>query len=116
MKRRDLLLIGEIVLIALALLLFLQLGKKPGAEVIIRVDGQEQGRYSLSADGTYSLNGGTNLLRIENGKARMEEASCPDHYCIHQGQISRTNETITCLPNKLTVTVSGGENFAEIVG
>ena len=102
MKRRDLLLIGGIVLIALALLLFLQLGKKPGAEVIIRVDGQEQGRYSLSADGTYSLNGGTNLLRIENGKA--------------QGQISRTNETITCLPNKLTVTVSGGENFAEIVG
>ena len=83
MKRRDLLLIGGIVLIALALLLFLQLGKKPGAEVIIRVDGQEQGRYSLSADGTYSLNGGTNLLRIENGKARMEEASCPDHYCIH---------------------------------
>ena len=44
MKRRDLLLIGGIVLIALALLLFLQLGKKPGAEVIIRVDGQEQGR------------------------------------------------------------------------
>lgn len=116
MKRRDLLLIGGILLIALALFLFLQLGKQPGAEVIVRVDGIEQERYSLSADGAYSLNGGTNLLRIENGKAHMESANCPDKYCVHQGEISRTNETITCLPNKLTVTVSGGENFAEIVG
>ena len=116
MKRRDILLIGGILLVALVLFLFLQLGKQPGAEVIIRVDGQEQGRYSLSADGSYSLNSGTNLLRIENGKAYMEEANCPDHYCMRQGQISRTGETITCLPNKLTVTVSGGDNFAEIVG
>lgn len=116
MKRRDFLLIGGILLVALVLFLFLQLGREEGAEVIVRVNGQEQGRYSLSTEGVYELNGGTNVLRIEDGKARMEEANCPDKYCIHQGSVSRTGETITCLPNKLTVTVSGGDSFVEIVG
>ena len=111
MKRRDFLLIGGILLVALVLFLFLQLGREEGAEVIVRVDGQEQGRYSLSTEGVYELNGGTNVLRIEDG-----EANCPDKYCIHQGSVSRTGETITCLPNKLTVTVSGGDSFVEIVG
>lgn len=117
MKKRDFLLIGAILLAAAALLLASRLGKRAGGAVVVRVSGEEQGSYSLAKDGVYSLNGGTNVLEIKEGKARIIEADCPDHYCMNQGSIRNTGETITCLPNKLTVTVvGGGDDFVEIVG
>ena len=117
MKKRDVLLIGGILLVSVALLFVSRLGKQAGGAVVVRVAGKEEGTYSLSQDGTYPLNGGTNVLQIEDGKARMIEADCPDKHCMNQGSIRNTNETITCLPNKVTVTVvRGGDDFVEIVG
>ena len=115
MKRRDFLLIGGLLLLSL-LLLLLRAGGKAGGEIIVRVDGQEQGRYSLSAAGRYELNGGTNVLKIEDGKAFMDSADCPDKVCIHQGKIGKAGETIICLPNRLTVTVAGSGDVEGIVG
>ena len=116
MKRRDFLVIGGLLLLSLVLLLALELGKKSGGSVLVRVDGQEQGRYSLSASGRYELNGGTNVLCIEDGMAYMESADCPDKVCVHQGKIGRAGETIICLPNRLTVTVSGEAEIEGITG
>lgn len=117
MKKRDFLLVGALLLVSIGLLFASRFGKRAGGAVVIRVEGKEQGTYSLAVDGTYLLNGGTNVLEIKGGTARMIEANCPDHYCMNQGSIRNTNETITCLPNKLTVTVvGGGDDFVEIVG
>ncbi len=116
MKRRDAVLIGALLFVSLALLLLTRVGQRQGAEAVVRVEGVETARYSLAVDGEYTLNGGTNTLRIENGRARMIEADCPDKYCIRQGTVSRTNQTITCLPNRLTVTIEGGEEGVEIEG
>ena len=105
MKKRDFILIGAIVAAIAIALVVLSLIKKDGDHVIVRVDGKEVAKYSLSQDGEYSLNGGTNVLRIENGKAYLISADCPDHLCVKQGKIDQTGETITCLPNRLTITV-----------
>ena len=110
MKKRDIILIASILAIAIALFLIVELTKEEGAGVTVKVDGVKIAEYSLSANGTYPLNGGTNILVIENGKAYLTDANCPDKLCVHQGKISMTGETITCLPNKLTVTVYGGED------
>ena len=83
------------------------LTKEDGAYVVVKVDGIEVARYNLDQDGEYELNGGTNILRIEDGEAFLIEANCPDHLCVKQGKVNKTGETITCLPNKLTVTVYG---------
>ena len=105
MKSKDLILISIILAVILVAFLVITLLKKEGDYVIVRVDGEEVGRYELSVDGEYTLNGGTNVLRIENGKAYMLSANCPDHLCVNQGKIDESGETITCLPNRLTVTV-----------
>ncbi len=52
---------------------------------------------------------------IENGTAYLSDANCPDKLCVHQGKISRTGEVITCLPNKLTVTVFGAEESVDLI-
>ena len=116
MKKRDIILICSILLVTLILVLVLALTKKEGAYVSVRVNGEEVSRYSLEKDGEYSLNGGTNILRIENGQAYLTYANCPDHLCVKQGKIDQGGETITCLPNRLTVTVYGVDGGVELIG
>ena len=104
------------LLILAGVLFFLYFNKgEEGAGVIVRVDGVEMARYSLSDSGRYELNGGTNILVIEDGAAYMLQADCPDHICVSQGKIRYTGQCITCLPNKLTVTVYGTDQGVELV-
>jgi hypothetical protein len=117
MKKRDFILIGAILGIIIIVFLAIQLTKEEGASVIVKVNGQEVAEYGLSENGEYELNGGTNILRIEGGKAYLTDADCPDHLCVNQGKISKSGQTITCLPNRLTVTVySADEGDVELVG
>ena len=115
-KRRiaDVSVIAFFLMVSLLLFLFLR-GGKEGSEVRVMVEGKEIGVYSLSKDGEYSLNGGTNTLIINDGKAYMTDADCPDKLCVRQGKISRNGETITCLPNKLTVTVIDEKGEVDLV-
>ena len=111
----DIAIIAGLLLLA-AVLFFLYFNKgEEGAGVIVRVDGVEIARYSLSDSGRYELNGGTNILVIEDGAAYMLQADCPDHICVSQGKIRYTGQCITCLPNKLTVTVYGTDQGVELV-
>lgn len=103
------------VILALLLLaggtaLVLRLGREAGGVAVVRVDGQETERHPLAVDGVFPLNGGTNILVIEDGEAWLSEADCPDLLCVKQGKVRYTGQTITCLPNRLTVTVEGGES------
>lgn len=109
--KRDILLIAILLLTALGLLLFLKSGqgKENGAVAVVTVDGNETGRYSLSEDGTIALNNGSNILVIEAGEAWVSEADCPDKICMSFGKISKNGEFIVCLPNRLIITVEGGE-------
>ena len=107
--------ITELVLIAALLVLsavlyFVLNGGTPGAAVIVRVKGAEIASYPLSADGSYPLNGGTNTLVIARGQAYLTQCDCPDKLCEKQGKIHFAGQCITCLPNRLTVTVIGAES------
>lgn len=105
MKIKDFILIGAILVITVATILVSTLTKKEGAYVLVKVGTDEIARYYLSEDGEYELNGGTNILRIEEGAAYLIDATCPDHLCVKQGKIDQTNEAIVCKPNKLTIIV-----------
>ena len=108
-KRSDLLLIGGCLLLSALLYIFFHFGSEDGAGVIVRVNGEEVARYDLYENGEFQLNGGTNTLVVENGDAWLSHATCPDSLCVRQGKIHANGQTITCLPNKLTVTVYGSE-------
>lgn len=115
MKKRDIILIAGVLIVAALLFLAVELTREEGARVVVKVDGTPVAEYSLAESGTYELNGGTNILVIEDGKAWLCDADCPDHLCVKQGKIHRTGETITCLPNKLTVTVLGADDGVDLI-
>ena len=112
--KRDIALL--IILFAVLILVFAGfklMHQETGAEVVIQVDGTEYGRYPLDQNAEIPITdpdgNETNLLVIKNGKADMTEANCPDLLCVHQKAISHQGETIVCLPNKIVVSVAGGE-------
>lgn len=111
----DLLLIGGLLLLALVCYLLFAGGKSPGDVAVVRVNGEEAGRYPLYLNGRYELNGGSNILIIENGSAYLEDADCPDKLCVKQGRIKLDWQCITCLPNRLTVTIYAGNSGVELI-
>ena len=115
--RLDIIVIAAILLASIALLLIMTLTREEGAAVVVEIDGQTVATYSLYQNGEYSLNGGTNVLVIENGQAYLNYSNCPDHTCEKTGKIQYVGQTIVCLPNLLTVTIkgeaSGGVDFVS---
>lgn len=110
-KMKDLLLIIIVLAVAgLAFLLHEKIGAKGASCITVKVNGVTEGVYSLGEDREIEINGGTNRLVIKNGKADMVEASCPDKLCVNQKAVSKNNESIICLPNKVIVEVDSSEN------
>lgn len=115
-------------ILAVALVLFLVMKvtrSEAGNRIQVTVDGAVYGTYSLTENQVIEVKEGDfyNRIRIEAGKAYMEEANCPDGYCERQGKISGGAQTIVCLPHKLVVEVleaddtsrDSGENSAPDV-
>lgn len=111
----DLLLIGGLLLAALLCYLLFSGSGSLGNVAVVRVNGQETARYSLAVNGRYELNGGSNILIIRNGEAWLEDANCPDKLCVRQGKIELDGQCITCLPNKLTVTLYADNSEVELI-
>lgn len=115
----DLILAAALALAAVILLLVFTFikGGAEGEEVVITVEGKVYGTYLLSQDREISidLENGHNLVIIKDGLVHMEDADCPDKYCVTKGNISGKGETIVCLPHRLVVEIctNGGEDDSE---
>ena len=112
---RDMVLIAVLLALGIALLLIQNNRGKEGSFVVVMVQGKEEARYSLSIDGEYAINGGTNIIEVKDGKVRMTEALCPNHLCVKQGWIRYGAQSIVCLPNKVVVRIEGAENGLDFV-
>ena len=108
--RPDVIVISVIVFVTLLLLLFSFIFKRSGSVAVVEIEGEVVREYPLSKDGTFSLNGGTNVLVIENGEAYLTYSQCPDHTCEKTGKIRYVGQTIICLPNKLSITIRGSSD------
>ena len=107
---KDVVFLGGLLLGGILLTVGIYLFSKTGESVRITIDGTVYGTYSLDEDREIPVerDGSViNVVRIEDGSVRMEQATCPDALCIRQGAISRERQTIVCLPHKLVVEVYG---------
>ena len=111
----DLILVIALIAVSAVLFALFVWNGDEGSGIVVAVDGKEIARYSLAENGTHVLNGGTNTITVEDGTVRMTEAACPDHLRVHQGKISGAGQVITCLPNRLTVTVKGAEGEVDLI-
>ena len=110
-KERMILGILFLVLVLFCLVFYFFRGQM-GAQVKITVDGTLYGTYPLDKEQEIAIEKDgvvTNRLLIRDGVADMIEADCPDKLCVHQKAISKTGETIVCLPNKVVAEIVGSD-------
>lgn len=107
MKKNDWKLIAFLLAAAGICFLVYRMGGKGGGEAVIYQNGSEYARIALSTEQEIRI-GQTNTLVVEQGKVRMKEADCPDQICVKHRPVSRTGESIVCLPNRIVVEIQGG--------
>lgn len=112
--KSDILLIGFILITALGIWLFSYFKKNDTSEseVVVILDGNQIGRYSLSENNTITIREADknyNLILINESTVKVTDANCPDKLCVRQKSISKNGESIICLPHKLVITIDSPE-------
>ena len=107
MKKKDIILIASLLLIAAAVGLGFYLFAKNGEKAVVTLDGTVILEQPLQEDCRMPIRSenGENVLQIENGKVRIAEADCRDQICVNHKEISKTGESIVCLPHGLVVEI-----------
>ena len=118
LTKRDALLILFVFLgLAALLLIWRAVYSRPGNYCEITVSGRLYATCPLSAEQKIPIKNAageiTNTLLVSGGKAKMLDAACPDHLCMHQKAIERDGETIVCLPNYVIVEIIGNGEEGE---
>lgn len=106
-SRADILLIVGILILAAAGLFVWGNLQKTGAYVDIMVDGTSVKTLQLNKDASYEVKQelGVNTVVVRDGSVTVRNADCPDKICENHRAISKTGETIICLPHKLVVEI-----------
>lgn len=115
MKKKDLILILSIVLvIGIAFFANKILNSKNGSKVEIYIGNKLYRTVPLNKTENIKIDNefGKNEIRIYNNGVEIHSADCPDKVCVNTGFINKPNQSIVCLPHKLSVKIVG-ENDGE---
>ena len=109
--KNDLILVGVVLSLSIIGFLIFKLTMKDGNLVSVSINGEEKYVYpitdNIETDIITGENGkNINTLFIEDGKAYIKSATCPDKICVGHRPISKDGETIVCLPHKIVISVS----------
>lgn len=106
-KAADIILLVVVLVIALIGIIYIMSTRKPGARVVISIDGEVVEEFELSKDHEYQVvtDYGENQVVIKAGEVDITAADCPDKVCVNHVPIDNAGETIICLPHKLVVEI-----------
>ena len=122
MKKKDVLLICGVLLLALAAFFSTRLFAQENdtAKVTVYVGGAVYAQVSASDYQTITVDQGggkVNVIVIDSRGVRMESSTCKNQICVHHGVIDPNNADellldhwIVCLPNGVSVEVTGTED------
>lgn len=107
---RPLDLLAGALLLALAAACLPRLASPFGSRAEVSVDGRPYARLGLDGprrEMTVATPLGPLVLAYGGGNIRVTRAPCANRLCVRAGPISRAGATLTCLPCRVRVTVSG---------
>lgn len=116
-KKGDLLVVVVVLLAALGLFAIKALPVASGDRLLkVEINGTLHSEIPFNTDSQaqipVALPGGQAIVEIVEGRVRvlpMEKHLCPLGICSSVGWIKQSGDAIVCLPNRLVMTVVGGE-------
>ncbi len=108
LRKNDFLLILILLISAVCFAIISFCNQTDGLIVSVIKDGEKIAAYSLEETLKVPITDDekNNTLVIENGKAYIQDATCPDKICVKHRSVSKVGETIVCLPNRLVIEIS----------
>jgi hypothetical protein len=78
---------------------------------LIRSGGKVFKEVPLSRDQQIEVPGplGVSIITVEKRRARISSDPSPRQYCVRQGWLQQAGEIAICLPNEVSVELTGGE-------
>ncbi len=115
MNKNDIKLV-VIVLIIIILLFSLTLFRKKANIANVYYENELILEIDLSINKIYEVDGYNGKVKIEvlNNQIRVVEENSPYHLCSKQGFVSKSGESIICLPNKIIIELPSDELDAEV--
>ena len=120
LRKTDIVLIAGFLIFAVMFYFIFGSNSGNGEVVVIKVNGKIYEEVSLNEDKDVEiyLDNGTlaNTVRIQDKKAFIIYADCPDKLCVKHKPIdsdSYISDMIVCLPNRLTVEIKSKEKSKE---
>ena len=118
----DLIVIGLILLIAVLSGLYTWNTNKTSSNLslVVKIDGKIYKKYKLDKslvgktakiDSKY----GHNTIKFTEKGAIMYESDCKDKLCMKMGEVTRTGQSIICLPNRLVVELNSDKNDLDVM-
>lgn len=117
MNKNDWILIIIILLIVCTLLIFFKFTNQDSNQALVYNDNKLILTIDLTKDKRYQVTGYNGKVNIEvnNKKIRVSSETSNYHLCSKQGYISKSWETIVCLPNKIVIRVTSVNNNYDVI-
>ncbi|MDR1605883.1 MAG: NusG domain II-containing protein [Streptococcaceae bacterium] len=87
-----------------------------GSTAQLRVNSKVIKTFDLTKNQKYTYteeDGDINLIEVRDGRIAIVYANCPDQICVRKGFISKTGQTIVCLPHRLVIEVMSSADDDE---
>ena len=118
MNKNDFILIFILLSVSLVILFIFNVTKKEGNIAKVYYENNVVLTIDLNIDNIYYVEGDNGQIEIEvkDKKIRVKEENSPLHLCSKQGYISKSYETIVCLPNKIVIKIEDDIKLDGVVG
>lgn len=116
-KKADIVLLIFFLIIGFVSAYYSLTSGQSGKEAEISLDGKIYGTYNLDKNQVITIKNGKNYNKIviKNGYIKMTKSNCKNQVCVDENKISKTNQTIVCLPNRVLISIKGGKEEYDSV-
>lgn len=86
-------------------------GSAGALTAVVSVDGEEIDRVPLdraAGEKTYQAGGHALTVSYADGSARVLSSDCPTQDCVRTGPVTRSGQSIICLPARIVIRLEGG--------
>ena len=116
MNKKDIILIIIILIFSTLIFIYYKLNNNEVENAIVYHKKDIILNIDLNINNTYQVEGDNGIVKIEvnNKRIKVIEENSPYHLCSKQGYISRPNESIICLPNRIIIEIPSNDIDTQV--
>lgn len=118
MNKNDIILVSILVIIIASLFIVLNMNQEKVKNAIVYYENDEILKINLNINKTYKVKGynGEVKIVVKDKKIKVAQENSPLHLCSKQGYISKSYESIICLPNRIVIKLESNSDIDAIAG